>query len=301
MIYVFDVKRASSPFVNKFVKQFNHKTYNNKEGEGEKFYNFSWPDWDGDIPKDCQVVFQGLLRGTREIYEKCKELGRDFYYLDQPYFFMSSYKEHPAFNDRWYRIIKNNTQKNYIDKTPRNKRRYERLVDRIKNFPSALDEITLKPWRYEGKHILVIPPSYHTAKWYDLDRHDWERYYVNELKKHTKREIRVRHKYKDNADDITQAKKNGKDLYDDLKDAHAIVSFHSMCASQAVVYGVPSFCSEHSPAWPVSLSLKELDQIEDPLYSGERQQWLWSLVGSQFTEVEMSSGNAYRYLNGENT
>ena len=131
MIYVFDVKRASSPFVNKFVKQFNHKTYNNKEGEGEKFYNFSWPDWDGDIPKDCQVVFQGLLRGTREIYEKCKELGRDFYYLDQPYFFMSSYKEHPAFNDRWYRIIKNNTQKNYIDKTPRNKRRYERLVERI--------------------------------------------------------------------------------------------------------------------------------------------------------------------------
>ena len=73
-----------------------------------------------------------------------------------------------------------------------------------------------------------------------------------------------------------------------------------MCASQAVVCGIPSFCSEHSPAWPVSMSLKELDQIEDPLYSGERDQWLWSFLGSQFTETEMAGGKAYKYLNGEN-
>ena len=66
------------------------------------------------------------------------------------------------------------------------------------------------------------------------------------------------------------------------------------------LHGIPSFCSEHSPAWPVSMSLKDLNQIEDPLYSGERQQWLYSLVGSQFTEHEMASGIAYRYINGEN-
>ena len=297
---VFDVKKSSSAFVTKFACKYNPTVYKNKEGEGEKFYNYTWPVWNGDIPKDQEVVFQGLIRGTMEVYDKCKELGRNFYYLDQPYFFMSSYKEHPAFNDRWYRIIKNNTQKTFIDKTPRNKRRYDRLVERIKLFPKALNEITLKPWQYDGKHILVIPPSYHTAKWYGIDRHDWEKYYVSELKKHTKREIRVRHKFKNNADDITQAKKNGTDLYDDLKDCHAMVSFHSMCASQAIVHGIPSFCSEHSPAWPVSLSLKELDQIEDPLYSGEREYWLYSLVGSQFTETEMASGNAYRYINGEN-
>ena len=300
MIYVFDVKRASSPFVVKFSRSREHKIFQNKEGDGEKFYNYSFPTWDGDIPKDCEAVFQGLLRGTRQVYDVCKELGRDFYYLDQPYFFASSYKEHPAFKDRWYRIVKNDTQKTFIDKTPRNKTRYERLVNDLKAYPKALDEITLKPWQYDGKHILVIPPSYHTAKWYGLDRHDWEKYYVNELKKYTKREIRVRYKFKGNADDITQTKRNKKDLYEDFKDCHAIVSFHSMCASQAVVCGIPSFCSEHSPAWPVSMSLKELDQIEDPLYSGERDQWLWSLLGSQFTETEMAGGKAYKYLNGEN-
>ena len=78
-----------------------------------------------------------------------------------------------------------------------------------------------------------------------------------------------------------------------------MVSFHSMCAVHAVVAGIPSFASEHSPAWPVSLSLKELDQIEDPLYSGEREQWLHSLLGSQFTEAEMLAGNAYHFVNGK--
>ncbi len=298
MMYVFDCKLASSPFVNKFAKEHKHIVFNNKEGDGEKFYNFSWPTWNGDIPEDCEVVFQGLIRGTREVYEACKELGRDFYYLDQPYFFMSSYKQHPAFNDRWYRVIKNDTQKTFIDKSPRVRERYQRWLQKLSSYPNALSEITLKPYQYDGKHVLVIPPSYHTAKWYGLDRHDWEKYYVNELKKYTKREIRVRYKFKDNADDITQAKKNGKDLYDDFKDCHAIVSFHSMCASQAVVHGIPSFCSEHSPAWPVSMSLKDLNQIEDPLYSAERQYWLESLVASQFTEREMASGLAYNFING---
>ena len=50
-----------------------------------------------------------------------------------------------------------------------------------------------------------------------------------------------------------------------------MVSFHSMCAVHAVMAGIPSFCSEHSPAYPVSLGLNELDQIKDPLYTGERK------------------------------
>tara|TARA_E500000178_G_scaffold318958_1_gene340814 strand:- start:8871 stop:9779 length:909 start_codon:yes stop_codon:yes gene_type:complete len=301
MLLVFDVKRASSGFVNNFASRFPNTVYNAKEESGgEKFYNYTFPTWNGKINEGDEAVFQGLIRNTREVYEACKEQERNFYYLDQPYFFFSNYTQHAPTGDRWYRIIKNDTQKTFIDKSPRHQRRYERLLTRLKDHPQALNEITTKPWRDDGKEILVIPPSYHTAKWYGIDRADWERYYVNEIKKYTKRPINVRHKFKGNAQDVTVAAKNKKDLYEDLNNAFAIVSFHSMCASQAVVHGIPSFCSEHSPAWPVSLGLNELDQIEDPLYSGERQQWLYSLLGSQFTEGEMKSGNAYRYVNGEN-
>ena len=79
-----------------------------------------------------------------------------------------------------------------------------------------------------------------------------------------------------------------------------MISFHSMCAVQAVINGIPSYCSEHSPAFPVSLGLNELDQIKDPLYAGDREDWVKSLMCAQFTEEEMKSGQAYGHLNGEN-
>ena len=69
-----------------------------------------------------------------------------------------------------------------------------------------------------------------------------------------------------------------------------------MCASHAVREGVPSFCSEHSPAAPVSLLLNQLDKIENPIRP-DRERWMATLLGSQFTLSEMKSGFAYRYLN----
>ena len=299
-IYVFDAKLSSSSFVNSFANKYEHVVYKNKEdgtgGGADRFYKFSWPNWDGNIPEGTEVAFQGLVRGTREVVDACKENNNDYYYFDQPYFFYSDYKLTTS-GDKWYRVIKNNTQKTFIDKTHRNKLRYNQIVEKVKSNKELLDQITLKPWQYDNKHILVIPPSYHTAKWYDIDRNDWEDYYVKELKKHTKREIRVRQKFKNNAD--WSPDKTEKPLHEDLIDCHAMVSFHSMCAVHAVVAGVPSYCSEHSPAYPVSLSLKEIDQIEDPLYAGDRQQWLESLLGSQFTEAEMKNGYAYEYINGK--
>ena len=94
--------------------------------------------------------------------------------------------------------------------------------------------------------------------------------------------------------------RNEKPLSEDLINCHAMVSFHSMSAVHAVMAGIPSYCSEHSPAYPVSMSLKELDQIEDPLYAGDRQDWVKSLMCAQFTETEMSDKKALAHLNGEN-
>ena len=133
---------------------------------------------------------------------------------------------------------------------------------------------------------------------YDLSKMmDRKNDIVKKLKKHTRKEIIVRQKFKNNAD---WGDKVEKPLSEDLKDCYAMVSFHSMCAVHAVMAGVPSFCSEHSPAYPVSLGLNELDQIKDPLYTGERRDWVKSLMCAQFTETEMTKGQAWSHLNGEN-
>ena len=76
-----------------------------------------------------------------------------------------------------------------------------------------------------------------------------------------------------------------------------MVSWHSMAACEAVIAGIPSFTSEHSPANMVSYSLNDLDKIEQPL-KNNREVWLWSLIGNQFMLSELTTDYAYKYING---
>ena len=285
MIHVFNTKKNVEQFTHSFVKNLSHKIYKNAKGDGKQFFNEYWPDFRDDIRDGDEIAFQGIIRNTHTLKKYFDT--HNWYYFDQPYFFVSHYQKHLIFNDVWYRVIKNNTQKNYIDTNEKHKKRFEKI------YQQTTDEIKLKPWRKYGEYILVIPPSAHTSKWYDIDRHIWVEKTVEELKKYTDRPIRVRHKFVNDADfgEVTK-----KPLQHDFKDCWAIVSWHSMCASQAVVQGIPSFSSEHSPAFPVSYSLQELNQIEKPKIP-DREQWLYSLLGSQFTIEEMKSGFAYKYIN----
>tara|TARA_B100001564_G_C20558064_1_gene632385 strand:+ start:150 stop:1070 length:921 start_codon:yes stop_codon:yes gene_type:complete len=302
-LYLFDTKRSSAVFLKAFsrghdTKHFNSSENNRLPGKGaERFNDFSWPTWDGQIPENAAAIFQGLVRGTKEVHDVCISEDIDWYYFDQPYFFSNSYQQSDT-GDRWYRICKNNTQKNYLEKSNAAEKRFTNFILKHKDNNKVMDEITPKPWQYDGEHILVIPPSYHTAKWYGIDRLEWQSNIVNKIKQHTKKPVIVRQKFKDNLD--WSPDRNEKPLSEDLINCYAMVSFHSMCAVHAVMAGVPSFCSEHSPAYPVSMSLKELDQIEDPLYAGDRQDWVKSLMCAQFTVEEMENSKAFSHLNGEN-
>ena len=256
MIYVFSTKWATDQFVEGFAKKQEHKIFKPSEKPGknegiaaDRFYRFYWPEWDQKL-ENVEVAFQGIIRNTHELYEKCLETNTKFYYFDQPYFFASNYVPHKDFGDIWYRIIVNNTQKNFISTSQKYEDRYK---DIRKN---SYEETELKDWRTKGEHIVVIPPSYHTARWYNIDRHEWANEIVNKLKQHTDREIKVRYKYIDNAE---WGPKLMRPLHEDLRNAWAMVSWHSMCAVEAVVRGIPSFTSEHSPAKPVSLNLSHLD------------------------------------------
>ena len=299
--YQFETKRSSSPFLRAFADRLEPQVFKsvevNKEPNkgAERFLDFIWPTWNGEIPENHIAIFQGLIRGTKAVHDVCVRDNIDWYYFDQPYFFSNDYKQSDT-GDTWYRICKNNTQKNYIEKSRAVNTRFEVLMNRIPQ--NCRDELTPQPWQYEGKHILVIPPSYHTARWYGIDRIDWEKDIVKKIKKHTRRDIVVRQKFKDDADWSPDRKETP--LSEDLKDCYAMVSFHSMCAVQAVMNGIPSYCSKHSPAYPMSLGLDELDQLKDPLYAGDRQDWVKSLMCAQFTEYEMKKGKAYGHLNGEN-
>src|SRR6056300_524846 len=202
-IYLFNTKNSSLPFLKAFCERHNHRIFNAVEdkekslGKGaERFLYYNWPDWNLEIPD--VAVFQGLVRGTKEVHDVCIAKEKDWYYFDQPYFFMKDYRQSDT-GDRWYRICKNNTQKNYLEKSYKVDRRFDKLMERLNQ--KCRDELTPKPWQYDGKHILVIPPSFHTAHWYGIDRHEWTQNIVKKIAKHDRTHpIVIREKYKNKAD-----------------------------------------------------------------------------------------------------
>ena len=44
------------------------------------------------------------------------------------------------------------------------------------------------------------------------------------------------------------------------------------------------------------VSLTDMSQIKDPLYTPEREQWINSLLANQFTMKEIQNGEAWKYV-----
>ena len=135
----------------------------------------------------------------------------------------------------------------------------------------------VKPWRKNGKHIVVAHtlPDYWDLR--GLSR-NWSFEIADSLKRYTKRPIVVRDK------------ESKKPLDEELADAHALVTHGSIAAVEAVVMGCPVFVHHTSAA--AFMGLTDLSLIEAPIYPN-RERWLHSLAYSQFNEAELCDGTLW--------
>ena len=119
--------------------------------------------------------------------------------------------------------------------------------------------IRLRPWRRNGEHIVVIPPS----QWYVelMKCKGWVPYVQNTLGKHTGRKVVIKH---------------GKgQLEEALQGAWAMVTYGSVAGIEAAILGIPVFSGPICPTLPISAG--PLEQIEAPTLH-EREPWLHSLA-----------------------
>jgi hypothetical protein len=291
--------------------------------ETDRFVSKHWPTFEkqkkqnnGWAKYPC-VVF-GILRGTDTIIKGCEERGHDYFYIDHSYWYKGQkHKNHPVFNDRIYRICKNEQSLTKIDKL--DKTDYTRINEWKSKLPIEID-----PWKKSGGHILILPPSLFMKRFYNmhivlpeygikqgkkiyrsttkeqlknLDKDKaifidveknydndefWEKDTIKELKKYTDRELRVR--YKDSP----------RTFEEDLKDCWAVVSSQSTGAVDSLLKGIPSFCEDTSCALPMSIT--DLSKIETPFYPDNRQEWIDSLLANQYTNTEIKNGVAWNRL-----
>jgi hypothetical protein len=223
-------------------------------------------DFDYEHTQD-PIVLRGILK--HKLMKRCWQDRRDFYYMDTGYFGNGRWKT-------WHRIVKNNLQ--HGDIVPRPSDRWERVK---KNFC---------PWQ-TGHKIVIAAPDEKPCKFYNIELQDWINQTVATLKQHTDRPVVVRQRSRLRIDRI-----QNDTLEQALTDAHALVTFNSVAAVEAVFLGVPVFTLAPNAAEPVCS--QDLSQIENPYRPNQDKLYAWAchLAYGQFHNDELSNGTAARIL-----
>ena len=166
--------------------------------------------------------------------------------------------------------------------------------------------ITLKDWRTSGNHILICTQRPGGWSMGGLDVNQWLNYTITELRKYTNRPIVVRSHpgAKGSKESVSVNNRQGlytvssnKFITDDLKNAHAVITFNSSPGVAAAIEGVPVFVTDPNPrmSQAYEVSNHSLTLIENPRMP-ERQQWIEKLAMCHWNNEEARSGAAWQHI-----
>lgn len=229
--------------------------------------------WDRTLDSQIPVVVRGVTK--RKIMEACKKQGRDFYYIDTGYF-----GNHSTKGKLYHRIAFNDVQY------------FGPIVDRPRD---RLIQTGFQPRKFcRGKNILLAPPSQKLLTMYNIDLKAWLNTTINTIKQHTDRPIVIREKQ---SRTIRQTENTIEMALD--CDVHCLVTYSSIAAGEALLYGKPAFTLGPNAAAP--LCKQNLAEIEDPYIPtlDEVESWAANLAYHQFTVDEMLNGTAWQILNND--
>lgn len=227
--------------------------------------------WDTVQDLGSPLAFRSIAK--KRIMHQCLSQGRNFYYIDTGYFGNGKRKH-------YHRVTLNAMQ--WLGPIE------DRPPDRLELTGVAPKICT------PGSKILLAPPSQKAMSYWDLDLDQWIATTIATIQQHTDRPIVVRTKpprtQRATVDTMEMA------LQDDV---HALVTFNSIAAVEALILGKPVFVMGPNAAH--LLANHDLSQIENPFCPDLDQVYalLRCLAYHQFTTSEMSSGYAWQVLQGQ--
>jgi len=216
-----------------------------------------------NIIEDC--LLRNTVGNENIIVEKIDN-SLPFWFID------SGYTNFIESNKKWHRLTRNHLHFNNQFVAP---------ADRLKNFTEFP-----RPWRKEGKKILIVEPGDFAASIMHVEAKSWTESVITELKKHTDRPIEIRSKVN---------KKTRTSLYKTLMqgDYYCTVSINSNSAVESIWAGIPAITlNKHVSN---SVTRNSLEQVND-LYYGPLGDWLAWLSYCQFTYDELMDGTALRIV-----
>lgn len=161
--------------------------------------------------------------------------------------------------------------------------------------------IELKPWRTNGKYILICLQRNGGWSMQGKDVMEWCNETIRKIRKFTDRPIVVRaHPGDKKASEYLHLDhpgvkiSKGKTLLDDFKKAKAVVTYNSSPGVAAAIEGIPVFVTDPVPqnSQAFAVANTDLKDIENP-NRPERQQWIEKIAMSHFNFRDLRSGVAW--------
>jgi hypothetical protein len=176
----------------------------------------------------------------------------------------------------WHRIVPNNLQHDQVIKRPSD--RWNQLGLEVAN-------------RRRGSTVLIVAPDEKPCKFYDIELDAWQAETVATIRQYTDRPIVIRERNRSRTDRKINRVERA------LDDVHAVVTFNSIAATEAILAGVPVFAlAPSNAARPVSNT--DLTKIDNPWFPDQDQirEWAYHLAYGQFHIDEFKNGRAERIL-----
>lgn len=138
---------------------------------------------------------------------------------------------------------------------------------------------------------MLAPPSQKLLNIYDINLEEWLATTQEEIKKHTDRPIVLRTKQGRTVRVVDDTMEMALD-----RDVHCLVTFSSIAAGEALLYGKPAITlGPNAAAALCSQSVAEIENLKIPTLD-EVDAWARHMAYCQFTEVDMRDGTAWRIL-----
>lgn len=154
--------------------------------------------------------------------------------------------------------------------------------------------VELKHYREKGTHIVLCGQVPWDASVQHTDHRVWIAATARGLTKYSNRPVVFRPHPKVKSLPVEGVGFSKLSLAEDMIGAHAVVTFNSNSAVEALVAGYPVFADDPgSMVWGVCN--KSIIDVENPKYP-ERRQWLDNLCYAQWTLDEMRQGKAWEHL-----
>lgn len=207
------------------------------------------------LVNDVHIAY-GILRASGKLFKDCENLGKAWFEIDRGYF-------SPGHFDGYYRISYKGTQCQFNELR--------------KSWHGEL-----KPFRFSGRSVMIVPPTQHVADFFSIDLMAWIDWASNEA-------------LSNGYSCFVRTKGDTIFLDDQLKECKAVITFNSSIGWKALQMGIPVLSDATHSTVGSHYRIDSLQKLMSflPNMPDTRLELFECMQAHQFTLEEIKQGKAW--------